>query len=329
MVKVRTFNSKTGIETLSVQSISKASANQRAGRSGREAPGVCYRLFPESSFELLQEETEPEIKRCNLSSVLLLLKASGIKDVSSFDFIDKPSRSAFIAALEQLYALGALDKLGELTSLGKMMAIFPIAPQFAKVLISSQEYKCTEEAITIIAMLSIEPVFFAPYEKREEAANTKKKFVNFEGDHVTLLNVFNQFDPKDWKWCSDNFINARSMRQIIDVRKQLEQFTHQMGIPSSTCLNNYEPLLQCFLTGFFKNVAIRQHDGSYQTLSRQQVWIHPSSVLFQQKAPCVMFGEWVETTRHYLRHVSYIQPSWVGKVAPQYYRHAGSADMQK
>jgi HrpA-like RNA helicase len=277
------------------------------------------RLYPLSLFKQLPEETEPEIKRCNLSSVLLLLKASGINEVTKFDFMDKPSRSALVGALSQLHALGALSDTGDLTPLGRKMASFPIDPTFAKVLIASVEYKCTVEAITIVAMMSVDPVFFAPQDKRDEAAAAKRKFVNFDGDHLTLLNLFNAYDKTDPRWCGDNFVNARSMKQICDIREQLVQFCTQLNMPL-TSTKDHEAILKCFLHGFFKNVAVRQVDGSYQSLTRQQVWIHPSSTLFNSKCELVMFGEWVETSRAYLRNCSRVQPTWVSEAAPHYYK---------
>eukprot|EP00842_Homolaphlyctis_polyrhiza_P007123 jgi/Hompol1/9/HPOL_001305-RA len=323
MVKVRAFSAKTGIETLSVQAISKASAWQRTGRAGREGPGLCFRLYTEESFKKLADETEPEIMRCNLSMVLLLLKASGIEDIANFDFMDKPSRTALVSALESLYALGALSDKGTLTDLGRQMATFPLEPTFAKVLIQSKLFKCTSEAITVVAMLSVDPVFFSPHDKREEATAAKKKFMNFDGDHITLLNTAKAYLSAggDTGWCNDNFINSRSMRQIMDIRKQLAQFCDQVGIPSSvSCGNDHESLLKCILSGFFRNVAIRQHDGSFRTLvSRQTVHIHPSSVLFGSKTPSVMFSEWVHTSRQYLRNVSTIQVSWLNEVASHFY----------
>lgn len=259
--------------------------------------------------------------------MLLLLKASGINDVTSFDFIDKPSRAAFVGALEQLYALGALNDNGLLTPLGKKMASFPIAPQFAKVIIASQPYKCTAEAIAIISMLSVDPVFFSPNDKREEAATAKKTFINFDGDHLTLLNVFKQYDAKDPNWCKDNFISTRSMRQIMEIHSQLTAFCQQLKMPLSSS-SEPEYITKTLLHGFFKNIAIKQSDGSYQTLSRQQVWIHPSSTLFNQKSDIVMFGEWVQTSKAYLRNVSRVRADWVSEVAPHYYKRNSLTTIQ-
>ncbi|KAI8902060.1 P-loop containing nucleoside triphosphate hydrolase protein [Globomyces pollinis-pini] len=323
MVKVKSYNAKTGFEVLAVRPISQASANQRSGRAGRESSGNSYRLYTEASYNSMEAETEPEIKRCNLSSVILLLKASGINDVVGFDFMDKPSRSALVGALESLYALGALDDTGSLTTLGKKMSGFPVTPEYSKIIIESQRYKCTRDAIDIVSMLSVEPIFFIPNDKRDEAVTVRKTFMNFDGDHITLLNVLKSYQSVngDSQWCLDHYVSKRSMKQIMDIRNQLISFCEKEKIDTSlTSDNDYEALLKTILSGFFKNVAIRQHDGSYQTLlSRQQVYIHPSSVLFQAKHPCIMFSEWVKTTRQYLRNVSVIQPSWLSEVAPHFY----------
>jgi hypothetical protein len=172
-------------------------------------------------------------------------------------------------------------------------------------------------------MLSVDTIFFSPNDKREEANQAKKKFMNYDGDHITLLNVMNEYQSVDGlaQWCQDHFINARTMRQVMDIRKQLISFCQQQRIdPTISCGDGLDSLLKCFLSGFFKNVAFRHQDGSYKTLaSREIVHIHPSSVLFQSKHPCVMFSEWVKTTKQYLRNVSVIQPTWLNEVAPHYY----------
>ncbi|KAJ1330021.1 hypothetical protein BSLG_009809 [Batrachochytrium salamandrivorans] len=348
MVKLRAYNPKSGIESLSVQPISQASAGQRAGRAGREAAGVAIDFIQRPHLKLCPKRQSLRSCgdvdyfivsfdfggismpsgwilpiRCNLANVLLLLKASGISDVVNFDFMDKPTRSALVGALETLYALGALDNKGDLTDMGRRMASFPLEPTLSKVLIQSEGFKCTSEAITIVAMLSIDPVFFSPHEKREEAMAAKNKFVSFDGDHITLLNTAKAYlaAKGDATWCADHFISSRSMRQIMDIRKQLIAFCEQQNIPPGvSCGTDYESVQKCLLSGFFRNIAIRQHDGSYKTLaSRQTVHIHPSSVLFRSSTPSVMFSEWVHTSRMYLRNVSMVQVAWLGEVAGHYY----------
>ncbi|KAI8922524.1 P-loop containing nucleoside triphosphate hydrolase protein [Powellomyces hirtus] len=297
------------MESLTVQPISKASAQQRSGRAGREAPGFCYRLYTQAAYEGLSEETEPEIMRCNLASVVLMLKASGVDDVLGFDYMDKPSRTSIVRALEQLYALGALNDEGGLSELGQQMAELPLDPVYSKVLLQSVKYKCTKEVLTVIAMLSVDLIFFSPNDKREQAGQAKKRFMNYDGDHLTLLNVFSSFQTVhgDAAWCAENFISARSLKQVQDIRKQLVSFTSRQGIDTTVSCgtDNLEAVLKCFLSGCFQNVAMRTPDGSYKTLvGNQAVYIHPSSVLFLKKPDAVVYNELVTLTRVCSTHVS-------------------------
>ncbi|KAI8803208.1 P-loop containing nucleoside triphosphate hydrolase protein [Cladochytrium replicatum] len=327
MVKQREFHARNGagLETLNVKPISKASSKQRAGRAGRQAQ--CYRLYTKQAFLRMDNDIVPEILRCNLGSALLQMKAAGITDVVNFDYLDRPSRDAMLSALERLYALHALDNHGELTDLGRKIAEFPLDPPFAKVLIMSQEYKCTKEMLTIVAMLSVENITFVPVDKREQAAEARNKFINHQGDHLTLLNIWKAYLDvgKDRDWCNDNFINARSLKQ--KVRGQLQTFCDRLGIPTGTsCLKegiqigDTEPILRCLLTGFFTNTGVLQQDGTYKSVATSQVMhIHPSSVLFRKKANAIFYHEMVKTTRNYVRSVSSVEAGWIMEAAPNYF----------
>ncbi|TPX74038.1 hypothetical protein CcCBS67573_g04688 [Chytriomyces confervae] len=329
MAKVRAFNPKLGIESLAVVPISKASALQRLGRAGREAPGVCYRLYTEDGFSSLANVSEPEILRCNLANVLLTLKASGVENIMEFDFLDRPPRASLIRALEHLFALRALNSKGELTPEGHKMAGFPVDPSLAKVLIHSKALNCTAEVISIISMLSVETVFFSPHDKREAANEAKRKFVSHDGDHITLLNVMRGYQAVsgDKDWCIQNYINGRAIKNAMDIRNQLASFCEQGGIsPTASAGSEVEPILQCFLQGFFQNIASLQMDGSYQTFSGKQVChIHPSSVLFQKRMPLIMYHELVQTSRQYVRNVSSISLPWLQNTGSHYFNAANSS----
>lgn len=221
LAKLRGFNPKIGVESLLLHPISKSSAWQRTGRAGREAAGVCYRLYTEDAFRDLEDDTVPEIRRCNLAAAVLSLKASGVDNVLEFDYMDRPSRASLVRALEELYALGAIDDSGHLSELGKQMAEFPLDPTYSKVLIQSKEYGCSLEVIAIISLLSVDSVFFTPSDKREQATEARKKFIHPDGDHLTLLNVLKSYwEVKgDVEWCKENFINNRNIK-IAMVRKK-------------------------------------------------------------------------------------------------------------
>ncbi|KAH7984342.1 hypothetical protein HPB52_019567 [Rhipicephalus sanguineus] len=192
--KQNSYNARTGMDSLVVTPISKASARQRSGRAGRVAAGKCFRLYTAWAYEHeLEDNTVPEIQRVNLGNVVLMLKSLGINDLLHFDFLDPPAHETLVLALEQLYALGALNHLGELTKLGRRMAEFPVDPMMAKMLIASEKYRCSEEVLTISAMLSVNSsVFYRPKDKALHADTARKNFFSPAGDHLTLMNVYNQ-----------------------------------------------------------------------------------------------------------------------------------------
>lgn len=190
--KMKSYNPRTGMESLLVTPISKASANQRAGRSGRTGPGKCFRLYTAYNFyHDLEDNTVPEIQRTNLANVVLMLKSLGINDLLNFDFMDPPPSEALLKALELLYALSALNKHGELTKIGRRMSEFPLDPMLSKMIVVSEKYSCSDEVISIAAMLSIgNSIFYRPKDKQVHADNARMNFhMGNVGDHIALLKV--------------------------------------------------------------------------------------------------------------------------------------------
>ncbi|NXU70138.1 DHX33 helicase, partial [Oreotrochilus melanogaster] len=226
MVKAKKYSPEIGLEVLAVQRVSKAQAWQRAGRAGREESGVCYRLYTEDEFEKFDKMTVPEIQRCNLASVMLQLLALRIPNVLTFDFMSKPSPDAIQAAIEQLDLLGAVERKEDqfvLTPLGKKMAAFPLEPKFSKTILLSPKFHCTEEILTIVALLAVDSVLYSPPARREEVQSVRKKFISSEGDHLTLLSIYRAFRNVNGnkEWCKENFVNSRNMLLVSDVRAQL------------------------------------------------------------------------------------------------------------
>jgi len=168
-VKQKAYNPKVGMDSLVVVPISQASARQRAGRAGRTGPGKCYRLYTEPAYknEMLPCNV-PEIQRTNLGNTVLSMKAMGVNDLLHFDFMDAPPVQTLVAAMEQLFALGALDDEGLLTRLGRRMAEFPMEPPLSKVLIQSVDLGCSDEILTLVSMLNVQNVFYRPKEKQTQ-----------------------------------------------------------------------------------------------------------------------------------------------------------------
>jgi ATP-dependent RNA helicase DHX8/PRP22 len=331
--KQNAFNAKIGMDSLVVVPCSQASARQRAGRAGRTGPGKCYRLYTENAYknEMLST-TIPEIQRANLQSVVLQLKAMGINDLMHFDFMDPPPQQALITALETLYALGSLDDEGLLTRLGKKMAEFPVEPKNAKVLLTSVVLGCAEEVLTIVAMLSVESVFFRPKEKQAQADQKKAKFHQPEGDHLTLLAVYESWKNSKFSnpWCYENFIQARAIRRAQDVRKQLLSILDRYKMDVVSCGKNFNKVRRAIVSGYFANTAKKDPQEGYRTMVEgQPVYIHPSSALFNKNPEWVLYHELVLTTKEYMRNIMTIEPKWLVELAPAFFRKGDPTKISK
>ncbi|KAJ0443294.1 putative RNA helicase [Helianthus annuus] len=286
-VKLKSYNTRTGTESLRVTPISKASAKQRAGRSGRTGPGKCFRLYTAYNyFNDLDNNTVPEIQRTNLANVVLNLKSLGIRDLLDFDFVDRRPTKALLKALELLYALGALNKHGELTRVGRKMAEFPLDPMLSKMIVASDKYQCSDEIISIAAMLSTgSSIFYGPKDKRVHADNAHLNFhMGNVGDHVALLKVYNSWKETSFstQWCYENYIQVRSMKRARDIRDQLKGLLERVEIELTSNSGNLEAIKKAIASGYFPNSAKLQMYGSYRSVKHPQtVYIHPSSGLAQ------------------------------------------------
>ncbi|KAK0637064.1 pre-mRNA-splicing factor ATP-dependent RNA helicase prp22 [Bombardia bombarda] len=332
-VKQNAYDPKLGMDSLVVTPISQAQANQRAGRAGRTGPGKCFRLYTESAFQSeMLPTTIPEIQRQNLSNTILMLKAMGINDLLRFDFMDPPPVNTMLTALEELYALGALDDEGLLTRLGRKMADFPMDPSLAKVLIASVEKGCSDEMVTIVAMLNQVTVFYRPKEKQAQADQKKAKFHDPHGDHLTLLNVYNSWKKSGYAkpWCFENFIQARSMQRAKDVRDQIVKIMERHRHRIVSCGRDTKLVRMALCSGFFRNTARKDPQEGYKTLIEGTlVYLHPSSALFGKQAEWVIYHTLVLTTREYMHCTTSIEPKWLVEAAPTFFKVAPTDKLSK
>lgn len=323
-VKLRWFNPQNGLDSLKVAPISKASAAQRMGRAGRESSGKCFRLYTEETFEKeFLDFTIPEIQRTNMSEVVLQMKSMGIENILSFEFIDKPSTKSLQNALETLIFLKALDKEGNLTDFGKKLAQFPLPPMYSTVILKSVENQCVEEILTIISMLSVETIFYAPYNKREEVDKIKQRYASIFGDHIALLRVyqeFNKINSNPSKWCWDNFMNYKSMTRVQSIRKQLKELLIKFNITISSSQKDLTPIRKSLASGFFLNTAVKIDKNRYKTLLNNiEVRIHPTSMI--KAAPqYLVFNSLIDTSRLYIRDVCSIENEWLSEIAPDLFK---------
>lgn len=329
-VKQKVYDPKLGMDSLIVTPISQAQANQRAGRAGRTGPGKCYRLYTETAYQSeMLPSTIPDIQRQNIATTILMLKAMGINDLLNFDFMDRPPINATLTALEELYALGALDEEGLLTSLGRKMTNFPMDPPLAKVVLAAVELGCSDEMISIVAMLNALNVFYRPKEKQEQADQKKAKFHDPHGDHLTLLNVYDSWKENGYTsaWCFENFIQVRSMKQAKNVREQLITIMERYRYPIISCKRETEKVRRALCAGFFRNTARRDTSagaGCYKTVVEgTAVSLHPSSALFGKSAEWVVYHELVLTSREYMHWCTSIEPKWLVEEVPTFFKVTG------
>ncbi|XP_015943066.1 probable pre-mRNA-splicing factor ATP-dependent RNA helicase DEAH9 [Arachis duranensis] len=321
--KQKFYNPITDVENLVVAPISKASAKQRAGRAGRVRPGKCYRLYAEEYFlNHMSNEAIPEIQRSNLVSCIIHLKALGIDNILGFDWPASPSPEAMIRALEVLYSLGVLDDDAKLTSpTGFQVAEIPLDPMISKMIIASNQFGCSEEIITVAAVLSIQSIWISGRGIQKESDEAKLRF----GDHVTFLNVYKGFlqSGKSSQWCHKNYVNYHAMRKVLEVREQLKRIAQRIGIVLKSCESDMQVVRKAVTAGFFANTCRLEeysHNGMYKTIrGSQEVYIHPSSVLFRVNPKWIIYNSLVSTDRQYMRNVISIDPSWLLEAAPHFY----------
>ncbi|CCU97979.1 unnamed protein product [Malassezia sympodialis ATCC 42132] len=334
--KQKVYNPRIRVESLLVSPISKASAQQRAGRAGRTRPGKCFRLYTERDWasELI-EQTYPEILRSNLANTVLELKKLGIDNLVTFDYMDPPAPETVMRALELLNYLGAFDDQGHLTPLGEIMAEFPLDPQLAKMLIVSPEFKCSNEILSIAAMLSVPNVFVRPSQasQRQAADAARAEFAHPDGDHLTLLNVYHAYKTNcpDMKtgsdWCWQNYLSHRALIQADNVRQQLQRTMERFDLDLVSLpfedKRYYTNIRQAIACGFFMQVAHKSAGGgsrgAYTTVKDNQIVSpHPSTTL-DHMPEFVVYHEFVLTSRNFIRTVTEVKPEWLLEFAPSYY----------
>ncbi|KAF8985801.1 DEAH-box RNA helicase prp16 [Entomortierella lignicola] len=324
-VKLKVFNPKIGMDSLQITPISQANANQRSGRAGRTGPGTSWRLYTEQAFvyEMFVNPI-PEIQRTNLATVVLQLKSLNVKNLLEFDFMDPPPQDNLLNSMYQLWIQGALDNTGELTPMGKKMAVFPTEPSLAKMLIVAEKMGCTAEIVTIVSMLSVPTVFYRPKERLEESDSAREKFFVPESDHLTLLNVYTQWKSHGYRddWCVKHFVQPKAMRKAREVRSQLMDMMKSEKMPYVSCNTDWDIIRKCICSAYFHQAGRIKALGEYVNCrTGMPCHLHPTSALYGlgYNPDYIVYHELVMTSKEYMQCVTSVDPHWLAELGPMFY----------
>jgi ATP-dependent helicase HrpA len=320
--RISRFSMRSKIQRLQVEKISQASANQRAGRCGRVASGICFRLYSEPDYTQRPEFTLPEIKRTNLASVILQMKLMGIDDPESFPFIENAESKTWRDGFSLLYELGALNKDNQLTELGKKIAKLPIDPKLA-VMIFSGEPHAVNEMLIIAALYSVRDPRERPHDKTEKADECHAKWNDKKSDFITYLNLWyglhkkqDELSNRQFKeYCFENFINFTAWLEWRNTYRQLKQLVQQAGLRVNKIPADYEQIHRALIPALLTNILNATTEAHYQGARNSKVYIHPSSVNFKNKSQWLVAAELMDTGKLYARTTAPIEASWIEEAA--------------
>jgi ATP-dependent helicase HrpA len=317
------YSVRSKVQRLPIEKISQASANQRMGRCGREAPGICIRLYSEEDFLARPEFTEPEILRTNLSSVILQMSSMRLGQIDSFPFVEAPDAKFINDGYRTLQELAALDNKRKLTPLGKRLSRLPVDPRLGRMLLAAENEGCVSEMLIIVSALSVQDPRERPFEKRAAADEMHAEFNDEKSDFMAWLNVWaflsvqkeRLSNSQFRKMCKQRFISPLRVIEWMDVRVQLQRLCKELKIKLNTEDAAYENIHRALLTGLLANVAVKSDKNDYLGTRNRHLSIFPGSGLFKKGPKWMMAAEIAETSKLYARQVASIDSAWVERLA--------------
>ncbi len=324
LARIKRYDPSMRVTRLPVEAISQASAQQRAGRSGRVQNGVCVRLYSETDFVSRDPFTAPEIMRSNLGQVILSMASLGLGPIENFPFLEPPPPRAVSQGYASLLELGAIDDMKKLTQLGRDMAKFPLDPPLSRMIIEAGREKCLGEMIIIAAGLCVQDMRVRPQEKKQQADEMHAKFSDPMSDFLFYLKLWDEsgLDSKISnsqlkKFCNGNFLSYTRMREWQDVCSQLRLVLENNKIAAKRTQGvKYEQIHRCVLSAFLSHIAKKTEDGDYQVAKGRKAFLFPGSSLYKKKPDWIVCGELVETSRLYARTAAIVDPIWCEALAP-------------
>lgn len=324
LARVKRYSYRNKVEQLQVESISQAAANQRAGRCGRVADGVCIRLYEESDFQSRVRFTDPEILRSSLASVILRMKSLHLTAIETFPFIEPPPGRAIADGYQLLNELGAVDDDNELTPLGRELARLPLDPRVGRMILAARDQQALREVLIIASALSVQDPRDRPIEAQEQADQAHRRFADERSEFLQWLKIWTWFEDavthkKSNKQLTDacraNFLSHLRLREWRDVHSQLLTVVREHGWRLNEAEATFEQIHLALLTGLLGNIGLKADDEPYYLGARNiKFYLWPGSALVKKAGKWVMAAELVETSRLYARCIAKIEPEWIERI---------------
>jgi ATP-dependent helicase HrpA len=330
LARVKRYSYRNKVEQLQVEAISQAAANQRAGRCGRVADGVCIRLYEEEDFRQRPKFTDPEILRSSLAAVILRMKSLHLTDVETFPFVEPPPGRAIADGYQLLQELGAVDDENRLTPMGRKLAKLPLDPRLGRMILAAVDNGCLTEMLIIASALSVQDPRDRPMEYQQQADEKHKKFADERSEFLGFVKIWQWFEQaiehkktnrQLQETCRENFLSQVRLREWRDVHSQLLTNVREQGWRLNDLPATYDQLHMALLTGLLGNVGWKLDEeggagasGPYLGARGIKFHIWPGSSLGKKAGKWVMAAELVETTRLYARTLAQIQPEWLEKI---------------
>lgn len=340
--RISRYAPRSKVQRLPIEPISMASANQRAGRCGRVADGICIRLFSEADFRSRPEYTTPEIQRTNLAAVILQAKALRLGNVATFPFLDPPGSEAVRDGYKTLFEIQALDEQRELTKLGRKLSRLPIDPRLARIILAAQDEHCLREMLIIASALELQDARERPAEKQQAADQAHEKFIDLRSDFLSYLKLWDFYHDLKAdlsrnqlrRACQQNFLSFNRMREWTEIHRQLQQMLGdsvrkqlltephdlELSAPDDIAAGNisnpkYAAIHRSLLSGFLSGVSYLSGEHEFTGPGNIKFFLWPGSGLFDHKPKWCLTAELIETTRRYGRINARIDPAWIEPLA--------------
>ncbi len=321
--RISRYSVRSKVQRLPIEAVSQASANQRAGRCGRVAPGVCIRLYSEEDFQSRPEFTDAEIRRTNLAAVILQMLQLKLGDIRDFPFVDPPDTRLINDGFKLLEELGAVDAQRRMTPVGRQLARLPVDPRIARMVIEAGNRGALREVMIIASALSVQDPRERPHDKRQAADQKHKEYADEESDFMTLLNLWQLWhEQRDElsqsqlrRWCQKQFLSFMRLREWRDVHRQLHISIRELGLKENPEPADYRDIHTSLLAGLLSHIGFKQEKGEYLGARNRRFKIFPGSGVFKKAPKWVVAAELLETSQLFAHQVARIEPEWIEPLA--------------